>query len=337
MKTSRPHRFPPLTQLASLAGAPAALPARAENAGGDPGYSRMPQHLHAHVQATLAEGFQQGMDRGYQEGLESGLRAGRQEGLDAGLAEGLRQGRDQGHAEGLARFERLAQPIDKLFSELQQVQADYQSALRTEVVDLVAKVARQVIRSELALQPVQLLALVDETLAAMPPAADGVEVYLNPEECQRIKELAPERAARWSLIPDARLEAGECRVRAGDREVDAGCRQRLSACMDKVREQLVDAPLGGSEAIAEGEPTPTVEQPAPLVEPATETASAEVAPADTAPAPRRAAATKTARAAKASVTASPAPHAEPAPAEAKPAARRTRAKTAAATAEATQP
>jgi flagellar assembly protein FliH len=142
----------------------------------------------------------------------------------------------------LERFDALAAPVDAALMALRQLQTDYQSALRKEVVELVAKVARQVIRSELALQPVQLLSLVDETLATMPPAREGVEVYLNPEECERIRELAPERAARWTLIADPRLEPGECRVKADGREADAGCRQRLAACMEQVAAQLL--PLG---------------------------------------------------------------------------------------------
>jgi flagellar assembly protein FliH len=215
MKNPRPHRFPPLAQLLSaqpLAGA-------------------------ASEQPSFAEGFQEGLDRGYREGHESGLHSGRQDGLAVGRAEGAALGRNDARA----RFGELAAPVDALLESLRQLQNDYQAALRSEVVDLVAKVARQVIRCELALQPVQLLALVDETLAAMPPTSEKIEVYLNPEEKSRICELDPERAARWSLIADSRLELGECRVRAGGREADAGCRQRLAACMEQVGAQLLDA------------------------------------------------------------------------------------------------
>jgi flagellar assembly protein FliH len=95
-----------------------------------------------------------------------------------------------------------------------------------------------VIRAELALQPVQMLALVDEALSAMPPTRDEVEVLLNPEELKRIQELDPKRARKWNLLADPRLEPGECRVKAGDHEVDAGCQGRLAACMEQVREGL---------------------------------------------------------------------------------------------------
>lgn len=221
MRNPRPHRFPPLTELLA---------------------SGRPRPGSTMEQPSFAEGFQDGLDRGYREGYESGLRSGRQDGIAEGHSEGMLAGR----REVQARFAELAGPVDAVLESLQHLQHDYQSALRKEVVELVAKVARQVIRCELALQPVQLLSLVDETLAAMPPTPEGVEVYLNPEELERICELDAERAQRWSLIADPRMEPGECRVRAGGNEADAGCRQRLAACIEQVSTQLLE-PTGAVE------------------------------------------------------------------------------------------
>lgn len=215
MSAARPYRFPPLRLPELRSGVSA-----------------------ADMQSSLAEGFQQGMDAGFAEGRAAGLAEGHADGVARGLAEGRQQGLLLARQEGLARFDSLAQPLDAMLASLRQAQADYHAAIRKEMVELVARVARQVIRCELALQPVQLLALVDETLAAMPPSAEVVQVFLNPEECQRIQELAPERAARWQLLADARLAPGECRVRLGDVEADAGCQQRLDACLEQVSEQL---------------------------------------------------------------------------------------------------
>ncbi|GGC74478.1 flagellar assembly protein FliH [Undibacterium terreum] len=217
MKQFRPYRFPPLAQFKA---------ASERSAGSEDQW-----------QLAVSEGFAQGQEDGYELGLERG----RQDGLAAGRADGLQQGREEGRRETLVSFDSLAQPVDAILAGLKKIKSDYRDAQRKEVVDLVAKVARQVIRAELALQPVQLLALVDETLAAMPPTRDEIEVFLNPEELQRIKELDPKRASRWTLIPDSRLDMGECRVKAGDHEADAGCQQRLTACMEQVSEQLQNA------------------------------------------------------------------------------------------------
>jgi flagellar assembly protein FliH len=135
----------------------------------------------------------------------------------------------------------MAKPVDAMLRSLRKMKTEFRNAQRKEVVDLVGKIARQVIRAELALQPVQMLNLVDEALAAMPPTRDDVEVFMNPEELKRIQELDPKRAKKWNLMADPGLDLGECRVRAGDHEVDAGCQNRLAACMTQVRESLDSA------------------------------------------------------------------------------------------------
>lgn len=220
MKTFRPYYFPPLAQFSSTT---LVQPPSPEAAG--------------QWQQAVAEGFEQGQRDGYGAGLEGG----RADGFAAGHAEGLAAGIEEGRRQAMLQFEQAARPVDNMLRALRKLRADYHAAQTTEVVELVGKVARQVIRAELALQPVQLLALVEEALAAMPPTREEVEVCLNPEELKRIAELDPRRAKKWNLMPDPALEAGECRVRAGDHEVDAGCRGRLVAVMDQVSAQLQDA------------------------------------------------------------------------------------------------
>jgi flagellar assembly protein FliH len=221
----RPHRFAPLSQLT----------------GSELLWSvGVPQHTAAQLQASAAEGFQKGLDRGYREGHESGQRRGFEEGCAEGLQQGRRQGAEEGRREALARFEKLTVPVESIRQSLATLHAEHDMALREEVVGLVSKVARQVVRCELTLQPAQLLSLVDEALATLPSKPDtGIEVYLNGEDLERIAQLDPERTRRWNLIPDSHLEHGECRIKAGEREADAGCRQRLAACMEQVATQLL--------------------------------------------------------------------------------------------------
>jgi flagellar assembly protein FliH len=234
MKTYRPHRFPPLSRFTP---AHAASPGDAERA-----------------QAALAEGFQQGMDRGYREGYDSGVERGVAEGRLQGLREGREEGQAEARAAVLARWQAHAAPVDAALAALHQAQDDYQKALRSEVVDLVAKVARQVIRAELTLQPSQLLALVEEALKTMPPASGEIEVFFNPEDLERIRELDPARARAWKLMADSRLDAGECRVHCGGQEADAGCRHRLQACMEQIGAQLLDADPLAAEPAPDTEP-----------------------------------------------------------------------------------
>jgi flagellar assembly protein FliH len=216
MKSFRPYHFPPLAQVAGPA-----VGSQSGSAADD-------------WQGAVADGYRQGQRDGYDAGVEQG----RADGLAAGHAEGLARGLEDARAQALADLAEHARPVDALLEGLVKLRTELRAAQRNEVVDLVGKIARQVIRAELALNPVQLLSLVDEALAAMPPSRDQVEVFMNPEEVKRITELDPQRAQKWTLLADPSLAPGECRVRAGDHEVDAGCQGRLAACMEQVSEQL---------------------------------------------------------------------------------------------------
>jgi flagellar assembly protein FliH len=234
MKQFRPFHFPPLGQY---------LAASREVGNGSATPSSTAE---ADWQDAMADGFRQGQQDGYDVGLEQG----RTEGIEAGHAEGLARGYEEGRRQALAELDAMAKPVDAMLRGLKKLKTEYRNAQRKEVVDLVGKIARQVIRAELALQPTQMLALVDEALAAMPPTREEVEVMLNPEELRRIQELDPKRAKKWNLLGDPALEPGECRVKAGDHEVDAGCLGRLAACMEQVNEGLAaaDADAGDQEA-----------------------------------------------------------------------------------------
>lgn len=223
MKHFRTYSFPPLAHVKATAPRPAA---------------GMPEGAEQDWQGALEDGYRQGQRDGYEAGLDLGRSDGYQAGHAEGHAAGLAQGLEEGRAQALAQLDQAAKPLETMLKALKKLRTDMKDAQRKEVVDLVGKIARQVIRAELALQPVQLLALVDEALAAMPPTRDEVEVFLNPEELKRVTELDPKRAKKWNLLADPALELGELRVRAGDNEVDAGCQGRLAACMNQVAEQL---------------------------------------------------------------------------------------------------
>lgn len=215
----RPYRFPPRCSGAL----------QEQWQGGDP----------AELQRAVADGYQQGSEKGYREGLEQGREVGHEEGLRGGRQEGLRQGREEGRAEGRQLFETAAQPLDRLCNEFRRFAEQFEAQRREQLLELVQKVSRQVIRCELTLHPTQLLSLADEALAAMPERPESVQLLLNPEECARIRELAPERAAAWRLVPDERLALGECRLLTAEEETDIGCQQRLDSCMQVLDDHLL--------------------------------------------------------------------------------------------------
>lgn len=215
----RPFRFPPRVKPQGQT---------AEGLTGDP----------AALQRAVADGFQEGLDKGYREGLEQGREAGHREGFQRGVEDGKALGLEDGRLQGRRAFDEAGRPLERLIESFERFRAEYEQARREELLELVQKVARQVIRCELTLHPTQLLTLAEEALTAMPGDQDEVRIHLNPEECARIRELAPERAAAWRLVPDEKLALGECRVLTAQAEADIGCQQRLDACMETLAEHI---------------------------------------------------------------------------------------------------
>ncbi|SDV46935.1 flagellar assembly protein FliH [Chitinasiproducens palmae] len=193
------------------------------------------------VDPALADGYEAGREIGYADGRQAGHAEGRRVGLAEGLTEG-RQAGERAARDALARrFDSVLRTLDRAAAALRDVHAQYCDARRGELIDLVEKVTRQVIRCELTLQPEQLLKLIDGALCALPATDEAPEIHLPPEECARLAELGQVRADGWRLIADRALQAGECRVRAGGQEVDAGCTHRLQACLEQLRDAVESA------------------------------------------------------------------------------------------------
>ncbi len=216
----RPYRFPPRANFNSNL--------QTDQWNGDP----------ETIQRAIADGFQEGSEKGYQQGLVQGQEEGQRDGFAQGHSEGLLRGREEGRLEGRQIFETASEPLELVSEQLNNFLQEFERKRRQELLELVKKVAQQVIRCELTLHPTQLLNLAEEALAAMPTEQSDVHILLNPEEYVRIKDLAPGRAAAWRLVPDDKLALGECRIVTAQTEVDIGCQQRLDSCIDTLSEHL---------------------------------------------------------------------------------------------------
>lgn len=223
----RPHHFPPLNLVQADWRKRLGVLSEVAPSSSQEEAQALAQSYEQAVQGGHAQGFSQGQVDGERAGYEVGHQAG----LLAGRTQALEASRDE--------LRRLGVPLSSVLEQLTLLHADWEASLRKDLIDLVQRVARQVVRCELTLQPAQILALVEETLSGMPQRTGEVQVFLNPVDLQRIQELDVSRAASWKLLPDSALEAGECCLRVGEEEVDAGCKQRLTACMDQVRKQLL--------------------------------------------------------------------------------------------------
>jgi flagellar assembly protein FliH len=193
----------------------------------------------AEYQKQLVDGFQEGLDKGFEQGLSQGKESGYEEGARVGYEEGLRRGLKEGRESGRQLFSNAAKPLSAMTHKIQSYLDQYELRRREELLQLVDKVTRQVIRCELALQPTQLLALVEEALAGLPDAPSKIKVLINPEEFDRINDAEPERVKEWGLTPDADTAPGECHIITDVSEMDVGCQHRLEQCMSVLKDNLL--------------------------------------------------------------------------------------------------
>lgn len=202
----------------------------------------------ADYQRQLMDGFQEGLQKGFAQGMTEGQEQGFSEGHQQGFAEGRRQGYTEGslagQQEGRKQFVEAAQPLEAITGKVNDFLAHIERKQREDLLQLVEKVTRQVIRCELALQPTQLLALVEEALAAFPAMPETLQVMLSTEEFNRLRDAVPEKVSEWGLTPSPDLPPGECRVITDKSELDIGCEHRLKQCMTALKETLTPESQG---------------------------------------------------------------------------------------------
>ncbi|MFT5787989.1 MAG: flagellar assembly protein FliH [Shewanella sp.] len=195
--------------------------------------------------------FQQAFDKGYNEGVQKGHQAGfssgEEEGQQAGHAAGFNQGRIEGQQKGKDNIDEQLNSIITPLSALQSLlkEGHNQQILQQQslILDLVRRVSLQVIRCELTLQPQQILTLIEETLAALPDDPSNVKIHLEPSAVEKLKELATDKIQSWSLIADASISAGGCRIVSEKSDADASVETRLDRCMAQVENHLQKQPL----------------------------------------------------------------------------------------------
>lgn len=202
----------------------------------------------ADYQRQLKDGFQEGLQKGFEQGMTEGIDQGFLEGHQKGFEDGRRQGYTEGslagQQEGRKQYVEAAQPLENITRKVNDFLAYIERKQREDLLQLVEKVTRQVIRCELALQPTQLLALVEEALAAFPSMPETLQVVMSAEEFNRIRDAVPEKVNEWGLMPSLDLAPGECRVITDKSELDIGCEHRLEQCMTALKETLTPESQG---------------------------------------------------------------------------------------------
>jgi flagellar assembly protein FliH len=211
---SRPDRFIPREEIGSVerwtmpalgGAAPSMRPAAARAS------SLTPDQWQSKVAAARAEGAAQGHRQGYEEGYRDGLAA----------LEGFKQR----HVEEIGQ--RFAALADALGQQLEAVEQQAAQAVAATAVQL----ARQVLRQALQTQPELVVGVAREAVNAVMMTASHIAVRVHPDDHELIARGAAEalKARGASLVPDARIRRGGCRVDSDVGSVDATIEARWAA------------------------------------------------------------------------------------------------------------
>ncbi len=147
--------------------------------------------------------------------------------------EGFVQGQREGEAAGRAKLAKQAAQLDLLLTDLARPFTALDEQMTTELVALAVALARQLVRRELRQDPMLVMGVVREALAALPAAARDIRVQVHPEDAAVIRSnLAPTAEERvWVLQEDPMMMRGGCQVVSASSRVDARLEQRLGALL----------------------------------------------------------------------------------------------------------
>ncbi|MEE4639854.1 MAG: flagellar assembly protein FliH [Wenzhouxiangella sp.] len=150
--------------------------------------------------------------------------AGRREGLEKGLAEGRDQIRHQ------------IRILKSMIEAVQQPLAAIDRDVEHELASLAVAIARRVIDDELKADPGRILQLVPQAVAELPAGSRDVRVRVHPEDARLLHQHLPDGdgEASWSLVEDAAVSRGGCRVDCPNSSIDATLETRLGAVVSKV-------------------------------------------------------------------------------------------------------
>lgn len=182
--------------------------------------ARLAARLDEERQQARAAGHAEGLRSGRETGLREGQTQGREEGYAAGYAQGLEEGREASYAEAAA--------LTAVLQGCTRAATALYDAVGPSLLQLAQDIARQVVRSELKLQPELIAAVVRELLEADATTRSAATVYLHPDDVALATAYAGEALAEsgWRVTADPTLTRGGCRVQSAYGDIDATLQTR---------------------------------------------------------------------------------------------------------------
>jgi flagellar assembly protein FliH len=157
------------------------------------------------------EAFAQGKMHGFQQGFDEGSKKGYEDNLHLLQSQAARM---------VGLLEALSEPFKRLDEEVEK-----------ELVKLVIGIATQIIRREIKLDPGQIVAVVRESLNALPLSSQKVSLRLHPDDAELVRSALAldDVSPSWTIVDDPLITHGGCEVDTEISHIDATVEHRLAA------------------------------------------------------------------------------------------------------------
>jgi len=197
------------------------------------------------VQAAEQEGFAQGFDQAQQQGYEEGYRQGQERG-----AEDIRQVLSIEQQTFASLVKALKEPVDQQDEKLE-----------TLLLTIVERISRAVVARELVTQPVDIVPLIRQSIAALPTPGNNIILHLNLADHDCVKRYAEEHGHDWSLHVSPDISAGGVRVSTKASVVDDTVERRLDETIERfMKRQDLDETTSDEQLLEREHPAPQATQ-----------------------------------------------------------------------------
>ena len=149
--------------------------------------------------------------------------------------EAFQQGMQQGISAGQSQIQQQVERLNSVINNLANPLALLDDEVQQELVNLCIALLKQLVRRELKLDPGQVVAVVRDSLSALPLSARKIQVRLNPEDVRLVKDaLGESDDGNWSLIDDPVISPGGCKIVTETSQIDATVESRIAQLITQV-------------------------------------------------------------------------------------------------------
>lgn len=178
------------------------------------------------------EGFEQGFAQGMTQGEAHGKQEGHAKGLAQGEEEGRKLGEKQGFEEALKREETQTRERLEIFEvvteSLKQQLSREEADLKSAMLALSMRIARQALQEELAVKPSHIQSIVHAAIQALPNPDERLTVIINEKDKDLVTAIAE---SHWEIETSANVTPGGCQVKSHYSYVDYTLEHRFDTAV----------------------------------------------------------------------------------------------------------